>query len=195
MKDRSSTAGRGRALERTPEREPEREPVAGAPPAIRPLEERDWPSVRVIYEEGIETGRATFESEAPTWERWDESHRRDCRLVAEHAGRVVGWAALTPYSSRSVYAGVAEVSVYVAAASRGHGVGSALLEALIGCAEGTGIWTLQAGVFPQNDPSLALHQAAGFRVVGTRERIGRFAGGEWSDVVLLERRSPNVGLD
>ena len=160
------------------------------------MEEGDWPAVRTIFEEGIATGRATFESAAPGWEQWNESHLQPCRVVAIDQGdAVLGWAALSPYSSRRVYAGVAEVSVYVAAAARGRGVGRALLEALIEGAESAGIWTLQAGVFPDNDASLALHESLGFRVVGVRERIGKFAHGKWSDVLLLERRSPTVGLD
>jgi phosphinothricin acetyltransferase len=147
---------------------------------IRPMDERDWPSVRRIFEEGIESGTATFETEAPEWEPWDAAHRPDCRLVALDRNRVAGWAALTPYSARAAYAGVAEVSVYVAAACRGRGIGRALLTALVECTERAGIWTLQAGVFAQNDASLALHRSLGFRVVGVRERIGRLRG-EWAD--------------
>jgi phosphinothricin acetyltransferase len=153
---------------------------------IRRLEARDWPAVKAVFEEGIATGQATFETEAPSWEHWDGAHFGG--LVAEEAGDVVGWAALTPYSSRPCYAGVAEESVYVAARARGRGVGRALLEALIDASERDGIWTLHAGVFPENRASITLHFACGFRAVGLHERIGRL-NGEWRDVLLLERRS------
>ncbi len=161
---------------------------------IEAMQAAHWPAVRAIYEEGIATGLATFEHTAPSWDAWDRSHRRDCRLVArdtEHA--VVGWAALSHYSGRAVYAGVAEVSVYVGERARGRGVGRALLDALIGASEAAGIWTLQAGVMADNAASLALHETQGFRRVGVRERIGRDVTGHWHDVVLLERRSRVVG--
>lgn len=161
---------------------------------VEKMDASDWTAVKRIYEDGIASGVATFETEAPGWKRWDSSHRPDHRLVARAGSEVVGWAALTPYSVRSAYAGVAEVSVYVAAAHRGKGVGRALLERLVADTEAAGIWTLQAGVFPANEPSLALHKSLGFRVVGVRERIGKLAG-QWCDVVLLERRSESVGLD
>jgi phosphinothricin acetyltransferase len=161
---------------------------------IDALQTGDWPGVRAIYEEGIATGLATFERSAPSWDAWDRSHRRDCRLVAHDAnGDMVGWAALSHYSRRAVYAGVAELSVYVAQRARSRGVGSALLGALIEASEAVGIWTLQAGVMADNAASLALHEALGFRRVGVRERIGRDAKGHWRDVVLLERRSEIVG--
>lgn len=147
----------------------------------------DWPAVKAIYEEGIATGEATFETAAPEWEAWDKSHL-PLRLVAREEGDVLGWAALSPVSERCVYEGVAEVSVYVAASARGRGVGKALLGELVRRSEGAGLWTLQAGVFPENAASLRLHEGAGFRVVGTRERIGRH-GDRWRDVVLLERRT------
>jgi phosphinothricin acetyltransferase len=154
----------------------------------------DWPAVRVIYEEGIATGLATFELAAPSWDAWDHSHRHDCRLVARGAEDVVvGWAALSHYSGRAVYAGVAELSVYVAERARGQGVGRALLCALIEASEAAGVWTLQAGVMADNAASLALHESHGFRRVGVRERIGRDVTGQWRDVVLLERRSGVVG--
>jgi L-amino acid N-acyltransferase YncA len=156
------------------------------------LERRDWPQVRRIYLEGVATGNGTFETKAPDWERWDAGHRRDCRLAARDGKKVLGWAALSSVSARRVYCGVAEVSVYVAAAARGQGVGRALLEALIRDSEAAGIWTLQAGIFPENAASLALHRACGFRLVGLRERIGQ-SNGIWRDVCLLERRSPSVG--
>jgi phosphinothricin acetyltransferase len=153
---------------------------------IRELKAEDWPAVRAIFEEGIATGQATFEAEAPSWEHWDGAHFGG--LVAEEEGEVVGWTALAPYSSRSVYAGVAEESVYVAAHARGRGVGRALLETLIERSEQTGFWTLEAGVFPENGASVALHLGCGFRSVGLRERIARL-NGEWRDVLLMERRS------
>jgi len=154
-----------------------------------------WPEVRAVYLEGVASGDATFETEAPEWERWDASHLRACRLVAlADGGRVAGWAALSPVSARKVYAGVAEVSVYVGAGFRGRGVGRALLEALVRESESEGIWTLQAGVFPENVASVGLHKACGFREVGRRERVGRLKG-RWRDTDLLERRSRTVGVD
>jgi L-amino acid N-acyltransferase YncA len=170
---------------------------------IVPMVPNHWPQVREIYREGIATGNATFEAALPDWEKWDSSHRKDCRLVASgpyekgaagpfnHA-KVLGWAALSPVSSRRVYAGVAEVSVYVRTSARGHGVGRALLEALVQESEVNGIWTLQAGIFPENIASIALHKSCGFRKVGVRRRIGKL-GSTWRDVLLLERRSANVG--
>jgi L-amino acid N-acyltransferase YncA len=154
---------------------------------IRAFEARDWSAVKAIFEQGVATRRATFETEAPSWEAWDGAHL-PLRLVAEEDGDVLGWAALVPYSSRGCYRGVAESSVYVAERARGRGVGRALMERLVHDSEEAGYWTLQAGVFPENEESLALHRRVGFRVVGVRERIGRLDG-EWKDVVLLERRS------
>lgn len=142
--------------------------------------------------QGITTGQATFEIAPPDWEGWDSSHRADCRLVAEVDGGVAGWAALTPVSGRCVYAGVAEVSVYVAEASRGRGVGQALLAALVAESEQAGVWTLQAGIFPENQASIALHRSCGFRVIGVHERLGQM-NGIWRDVLLMERRSQVVG--
>jgi L-amino acid N-acyltransferase YncA len=153
---------------------------------IRGLEAKDWPAVKAIFEEGIATGQATFETEAPSWEAWDGAH--STALVAEEDGAVVGWIALAPYSARQCYAGVAELSVYVATRARGHGVGRALLGAMIDESERNGIWTLLAGVFPENRASVSLHLASGFRAIGLHERIGRL-NGEWRDVLLLERRS------
>jgi L-amino acid N-acyltransferase YncA len=152
----------------------------------------DWEDVARIYAEGIATGDATFETDAGDWQRWDGSHMPRHRLVASRDGRLVGWAALSPVSERCVYAGVAEVSVYVAADARGRGVGAALLDALIASSEADGVWTLQAGIFPENDTSVRLHERAGFRVVGRRARLGRLHG-VWRDVLLMERRSPVVG--
>lgn len=158
---------------------------------IRDLRPEDWPAVREIYEEGIRGGDATFETETPTWERWDAAHS-DLRLVAERDGVVVGWAALSPASVRHCYRGVAEVSVYVAEAARGAGLGRELLGELVRCSEQAGYWTLTAGVFPENEASVRLHRSCGFREVGVRERIGE-AAGVWRDVILLERRSAVVG--
>jgi L-amino acid N-acyltransferase YncA len=160
---------------------------------VEPMRPEDWPAVREIYEEGIAGGNATFEMYAPTWDAWDRKHRRQCRLVARDGDRVVGWIALSPVSERAVYRGVAELSVYVAAGARGRGVGRALLEHLIVDSEADGIWTLQAGVLAENEASLGLHRACGFREIGRRERIGRH-GDRWRDVVLLERRSRVAGL-
>ncbi|TVT43026.1 N-acetyltransferase [Hymenobacter setariae] len=161
---------------------------------IEPLLSTHWPAVRAIYEQGIATGQATFTTEAPSWEEWDRSHLAHSRLVAvADAGLVVGWAALTPVSSRCVYAGVAEVSIYIAAEARGRGVGRQLLAALAAESEAHGLWTLQAGIFAENQASVRLHEALGFRVVGRRERIGCLAG-IWRDTLLLERRSQRVGV-
>ena len=157
------------------------------------MRDEDWDAVRAIYREGIATGNATFETDVPAWEAWDKGHLRACRLVAKADGRLVGWAALTPYSSRRAYAGVAGLSIYVSASARGRGIGRALLGALVEASERAGLWTLQAGIFPENTASLALHRAYGFREVGRRERIGQL-NGVWRDVVLLERRSKVVGI-
>ena len=153
----------------------------------------DRPAVRAIYLEGIASGNSTFEKSAPEWEKWDHDHLRSCRLVARWRGEVLGWAALSPVSGRRVYAGVAETSVYVAARSWRQGVGTALLAELIAASEREGIWTLQAGIFPENAASIELFRKAGFRVVGTRERLG-FMDGRWRDVVLMERRSAVAGV-
>lgn len=163
-------------------------------PSLRALAPGDWPAVRAIFLEGVATGSATFETTAPDWDEWDQAHLCAARLVAVVGSRIVGWAALSLVSHRSAYAGVAEVSVYVASSERGHGVGTALLRAVVEQSEAVGLWTLQANVFPENRASLALHEACGFGVVGRRRRIGRLSG-VWRDVVLLERRSMTVGLD
>jgi L-amino acid N-acyltransferase YncA len=159
---------------------------------IEAMAPADWPAVRAIYEQGIATRNATFETDAPEWPEWDAARRPDCRLVARLDGEVVGWAALTPYSSRLAYRGVADVSVYVAEAARGKGIGRDLLRALVDAAQAAGVWTLQAGIFPENEASVRLHAAERFRVVGRRERIGQL-NGLWRDVVLMERRLPSVG--
>jgi len=159
---------------------------------VRDLRPGDWPEVARIFAEGIATGNATFETAVPSWEAWDAAHLPEHRLVADRDGRVVGWTALAPVSSRCCYAGVAEVSAYVAEGAREQGVGAELLAALVERSERSGIWTLETGVFPENDPSLALLRRFGFRVVGVRERIGQMHG-LWRDVVFLERRSEVVG--
>jgi len=153
----------------------------------------DWPAVREIYSQGLVTGNATFETAVPDWTQWDAAHHKHCRLIARDDQRILGWAALSLVSSRRVYAGVAEVSIYVADGSRGAGIGKALLKSLIEQSEKHGIWTLQAGIFPENVASIALHKSCGFREVGVRRRLGQLAG-VWKDVVLLERRSSYVGV-
>ena len=158
---------------------------------IEPLRPHHWPAVRAIYQAGIATGNATFETAVPTWEAWDAAHLPDHRLVARDDGRVLAWAALAPVSDRCAYAGVAEGSIYVAPGAQGRGVGRQLLDALVASAERAGIWTVQTGIFPENRASVRLHQACGFRVVGVRERLGRLEG-RWRDVLLLERRSPRI---
>lgn len=158
---------------------------------IRELRPEDWPVVRTVYEQGIRSGDATFETEAPSWEQWDAAHTA-LRIVAERDGAVLGWGALSPVSSRCCYQGVGEVSVYVAEDARGAGVGRALLDELVERSEQDGYWTLTAGVFPENEASIRLHKACGFREVGVRERLGELHG-VWRDVVLLERRSTRVG--
>ena len=160
----------------------------GATVVVRQLEAGDWPEVAEIYAAGIETGNATFETEVPSWETWDAAHLVDHRFVATENGRVAGWIALSAYSDRCCYEGVADLSVYVAAEARGRGRGRLLLECAIASSERAGIWTLQAGVMAENAASLALHESCGFRVVGVRERLGQLHG-EWRDVVLLERRA------
>ena len=154
----------------------------------------DWNQVREIYQQGILTGNATFQKEPPTWEEWDRGHILECRIVARLDGHVLGWAALSPFSSRYVYAGVAELSIYVRQSSTGKGIGSKLLNSLIEESEKNGYWTLQAGIFPENTASIKLHSKFGFREVGRRERIGRMDC-VWRDTILLERRSNVVGID
>ena len=162
--------------------------------AIEPLLASDWEQVRKIYLQGIATGLATFEQSAPEWLAWDAARLPAPRLVARgEDGSLAGWAALSPVSSRCVYGGVAEVSVYVAEDQRGRGVGLALLTALVEQSEAAGLWTLQAGIFPENTASVALHHRCGFRTVGCREKLGQLDG-EWRDVLLLERRSRVVGV-
>ena len=161
---------------------------------IRELRSTDWPSVQAIYQEGIEGGHATFESHAPSWADFDRGHLRDARLVAvDHDGAVLGWVAASPVSTRAVYRGVVEDSVYVAAAAQGRGIGRALLRSFIEASEGVGIWTVQASIFPENAASLAVHEREGFRVVGRREAIARMThgplAGVWRDTLIVERRT------
>jgi len=156
---------------------------------LREMTEADWPAVAAIWAEGIATGNATFETEPPSWAAFDATRKIEGRFVAEDGGAVVGWAALSPVSSRPCYAGVAENSVYVASAARGRGVGTALMDALTAAAAAAGIWTIQTSVFPENAASIALHERAGFRIVGRRERIAEL-GGVWRDTLFLELRLP-----
>ena len=159
---------------------------------IENMRDDDWEAVKKIYEEGIATGNATVDTGAPTWERWNSSHRLDCRLVAKEGSQIIGWAALSPVSLRQAYAGVAEVSVYVAEEFRGRGAGKLLLRSLVSSSESAGIWTLQAMIFVENSASIALHTSCEFRTVGTRERIGCLSG-RWRNILLMERRSNIIG--
>ena len=161
---------------------------------IGPMRPGDWAAVARIYKQGIDTGIATFETEVPSWEDWDRAHVARCRLIARTGDQMLGWAALSPVSSRCVYGGVAEVSVYVAEGARGQGAGEALLRELIRASESEGFWTLQSGIFPENASSIRLHEKVGFRKIGYRERIGK-RDGIWKDNVLMERRSGVIGKD
>lgn len=160
---------------------------------IRDMQEQDWPEVVDIYRQGMRTGNATLETAVPSWEEWNAAHLSACRSIASQEERVLGWAALTPVSGRCVYAGVAEVSVYVATAAQHRGIGTTLLRALIDASEHEGIWMLQSGILAENEASLALHERCGFRIVGRREHLGQL-NGVWRDVLLLERRSQSVGI-
>jgi len=161
--------------------------------SIDTMQPEDWPSVRAIYLQGVATKNATFETDAPEWEAWDRGHLDICRFVVRESGTVVAWAALSPVSKRKVYAGVAEVSIYVVESARGKGFGKTLLKTLVESSEKAGIWTLQGGIFPENETSIVMHQLCGFRIVGRRERIGN-RDGTWRDVVLMERRSSIAGV-
>ena len=152
----------------------------------------DWPAVASIYQNGIATGIATFETKVPTYQNWSEAHLQECRLVAIYNKVVVGWAALSAVSKRPVYAGVAEVSIYLNNDYHRKGFGSKLLQALVLSSESEGFWALQSGIFPENQASIALHKKAGFRYLGKRERIAKNHQGEWTDNLLFERRSPNI---
>jgi len=158
---------------------------------IEEMKSTDWDQVSLIYQEGINTGNATFEKSIPSWNSWISTHISGCNIVARSENRVLGWAALAPTSKRKVYSGVVEVSVYVSEKCQGKGIGHALLRKIIELSENNGIWTLQAGIFPENKISIGLHQKCGFRVVGIRERIGKM-NGIWRDVVLVERRSKKI---
>jgi L-amino acid N-acyltransferase YncA len=159
---------------------------------LRELKSEDWNSVAEIYRQGIETGNATFQTEVPTWESWDSAHLKTCRIVACLSKEIIGWAALTPVSGRCVYAGVAEVSVYVSLRYQGQKTGTILLDKLIAESEETGLWTLQSSIFPENLASLKIHINLGFRKVGVRKKIGKM-NGKWRNTVLLERRSKTTG--
>lgn len=161
---------------------------------FKEMNPKDWPKVSSIYQQGIDTGIATLETEVQSWNDWDEGHLSKCRLVACIEDEVVGWAALSPVSDRCVYGGVAEISIYIAEQDREKGIGKQLLESLVQRSEKQGIWTLQAGIFPENKASISVHKTCGFRVVGIREKLGKLKG-EWKDVMLLERRSEAVGMD
>jgi L-amino acid N-acyltransferase YncA len=156
---------------------------------VRPFRDDDWPAVRTIYAQGIATGNATFETEVPAFDRWAAAHPPQYRFVAILGGDIVGWVAAAPVSDRCAYAGVLEHSVYVDARARGQGIGRQLLETLIEQADSSGVWTIQSGILPENQASVELHQRCGFRIVGTRERLGQLHG-TWRDVLLMERRKP-----
>ncbi len=170
------------------------------PVAIDSMDSRHWDSVRAIYQAGIDTGHATFASSPPaSWEAWQRDHLNEFSVVASVSEAVMGWATLASVSGRCVYSGVAEVSVYVDPAVAGRGVGTHLLAALIERSESRSVWTLQAGIFPENRASIALHEGLAFDIVGTRRRLGKMGfgplKGRWRDVLLLERRSSRVGID
>ena len=158
------------------------------------MEKADWPAVSDIYTQGIATGYATFETDVPSFEVWDQNHLANCRLVAEREGEIAGWAALSPVSGRCVYGGVAEVSVYVGTEFHGLGIGKVLMQHLILESEKTGLWTLQSGIFPENVGSIKLHEKVGFRKIGYREKVGKYQGA-WKDNLIFERRSKVVGQD
>lgn len=168
--------------------------VVAAKMIITSLRPEHYPEVARIYADGLETGVASFETQVPDWEKWNHKFITSCRLVALKKDNVIGWCALSPVSKREVYAGVAEVTIYIDRAERGTGVGKALLSKLISESEAAGFWTLQAGIFPENQASLALHKSSGFRVVGIRERPAKRLG-VWYDNILLERRSTKTGLN
>jgi phosphinothricin acetyltransferase len=163
---------------------------------ISPMTAADWPAVARIYEAGIAGGNATFEPAAPVWEQWSRAHVEDpCLVARDPSGDVLGWAALGHASARPVYRGVAEVSIYVDPLRAGRGVGRALMDALVEASEKAGFWTLEAGIFPENAASIALHEVCGFELVGVRRRIGQMPDGRWRDVQIYERRSTSVGRD
>jgi len=163
------------------------------------MKPEDWEQVRSIYLEGIGTGNSTFEAEAPDWQKWDFAHLREHRFVIRESNSILGWVALRPVSTRCVYSGVAELSLYVTVGRRGQGIGSALLKAVINSREKAGLWTLQGGIFPENTPSLRLVRKHGFKEIGRREKIGKMTYGDlagtWRDIILVERRSTVTGID
>ena len=161
---------------------------------IRQIKQEDWEAVSRIYKLGIETGIATFETEIPTWEKWNRSHLIKCRNTAWLDDQLVGWGALSPVSDRCVYRGIAEVSVYVDDNYKGKGIGTQLLQRLIDESEKEGLWTLQSGIFRENEASIRLHKKVGFREIGYREKVGK-KDGIWYDNVLLERRSKKTGIN
>jgi len=161
---------------------------------IRHIEIKDWSVIARIYQLGIATGNATFETEIPSWQTWNDTHIQSCRFVALLENKIVGWAALSPVSNRCVYGGVAEVSVYVDTNFSGKGIGTKLLQELIQESEKTGFWTLQSGIFPENTMSLKTHKKLGFREIGYREKIGKMKNGKWRDNIILERRSKTIGI-
>lgn len=160
---------------------------------LRKMEASDWEAVSKIYTEGIATGFATFETNTPSYKDWDAAHMQSCRIVATENEHILGWAALSPVSSRCVYGGIGEVSVYVGNNSRGKGMGKILLKALIQESEAEGLWTIQSGIFPENEGSIELHKKVGFRYIGKREKVGKLDG-VWKDNLLFERRSETVGI-
>ncbi len=157
------------------------------------MKETDWQQVSTIYLAGIKTGIATFQNDVPTWEDWNRGHNTNCRFVARSGDKILGWVAISPVSSRCVYAGVAEVSIYIGEEYKGMGVGTALLNNLIDQSEKEGYWTLQSGIIKENIPSRQLHKKCGFREIGYRERVGKMKNGKWHDVILVEHRSKNIG--
>ncbi|URZ04672.1 GNAT family N-acetyltransferase [Clostridium felsineum] len=161
---------------------------------IREMKAEDWEAVAKIYSEGIDTGKATFQSELPNFEEWDKGHMKNCRIVACDGENILGWAALSPASSRCVYKGVAEVSIYIGEAYRGKGVGKNILNTLVKLSEENGLWTLQSGIIKENTSSIALHRRCGFRDIGIREKIAKMPNGTWHDTVLMERRSTFIGI-
>lgn len=162
---------------------------------IKNMTKEHWEEVKEIYLEGIETKLATFQQNAPTWEEWDSSHIKSCRLVACLNNKVIGWVALSPCSSRSFYSGVAEVSIYIRSSYKGNHVGESLLKKLINLSEENGFWTLESLIIKENIPSIKLHEKCGFRTVGFREKLGKMNGEKWMDVVIMEKRSSTVGID
>lgn len=162
---------------------------------IKEITKSDWNDIAEIYLEGINTNKATFQTEIPTWENWNTSHISSCRLEAILDNKILGWAALSPTSSRCVYVGVAEVSIYICKNSRGQGIGTVLLENLIKISEKNGFWTLQSAIIRENSASIALHKKCGFREIGVREKLGKMRNGIWHDVILMERRSKLVGIN